>query len=165
MRDILQRFLRPAVFARERADARSVYPYPAPAHLTFGLSEGAHVTLRSFAHRVPVLVVDAPAAALIRLGASTGRLEKVLLDVCASLTDGTHKGDLPSVNVHGRGPIRHPLALAVANRILPSVALVLGVALLPRLVGAAGVLVADEVIREVQRRGLERWPVAQQHAR
>lgn len=110
-----------------------------------------------------MLVVDTPAAVLIGLGAPTRRLIKVLLDVLVSITDGIHNGDLLSFNVHGRGPIHHPLALAVANRILPSVAPVLGVTLLPRLIVA--VLVADEVIREVERRGLERWSVAQQHSR
>lgn len=158
-------FLRPAMFARERADARSVYSYPAPAHPTFGLSEGAHVTLRRFALRVPVLVVDAPAAVLVGLGVPTGCLVKVLLDRCSSLIDGTRKDDRISVNVHGLGPICHPLALAVTNRILPSVALVLDVTLLARLIGAAGVLIADKVIREVKRRGLERWSVTKQNTR
>lgn len=91
-----------------------------------------------------MLPVNTPTAALVVLGGLTFCLVKVLLYVRASCVDGPQNRDLSSLNVHGRGHVRHPIALAVAHRELGPVAFVLGVSLLPRLVA---LLVTDEVVR------------------
>lgn len=160
--------LRPAVLTRQRADAGSVDAYPPPAQRVSDLRQGSHERLRRLALRVPVLVVDASAAALKRPRRPTARLVKKLFDVLSGtgFEFGQDGDDVPP-GVHRLGFIRHPLALAVTHRVLPAVAPVLSVALLSRLVGRspAAQLPAHEVIGEVERRRLQRRPVAEQHPR
>lgn len=124
-------FLRPMTFPGQRANTGSIDTYPAPTHFVMLLRQCANVRLRGLTLRVPVLVVDAAAAALKRRRAATARLVKVLFDVfCGDgFNFGQNSHGVP-LDVHRLAFVRHPMTLAVTHRIFPAITSMLGVTFL-----------------------------------
>lgn len=154
----------PMTFPWQGTDAGSVYAYPPPAYRIANLCQCSYVCLRCLALRVPVLVINAPAATFEGPGGPTACLIKVLFDVLSGTGfNFGQNSDMVASGVHCLGFVRHPLALTVTHGVFPTIAPVLSVTLLSCLVAHCSAIhsTAYKIVRKIQRWRLQWWPVAQ----